>query len=43
MWPAESIMQSMRPAMLCWFPSPALAEPEPKVVKILKLKPALYP
>ena len=26
MWPAESIMQSMRPAMLCRFPIPALAD-----------------
>ena len=24
MWPAESIMQSMRPAMLCRFPTPDL-------------------
>ena len=24
MWPAEIIMQSMRPAMLCRFPTPAV-------------------
>ena len=24
MWPAENIMQSMRPAMLCRFPTPVL-------------------
>ena len=26
MWPAESIMQSMWPAMLCRFPTPALKQ-----------------
>ena len=26
MWPAESIMQSMRPAMLCRFPTPGVTE-----------------
>ena len=27
MWPAESIMQSMRPAMLCRFPTPGISKP----------------
>ena len=26
MWPAENIMQSMWPAVLCWFPTPVLKD-----------------
>ena len=26
MWPAENTMQSMRPAVLCRFPTPVLSE-----------------
>ena len=29
MRPAKSIMQSMRPAMLCWFPTPGLNKSVP--------------
>ena len=34
MWPAESIMQSMRPAMLCRFPTPALTDINTQFVQL---------